>query len=817
MFDGTLKFDTRIDSSGFASGIENLGNIAKSGLAVFGAASAAAAAGLAKIGKDAVSTGQEFSAGMSQIGATLGYSVDQINDTASSAYRNMQALTEKAEEMGAKTAFSATQAAEGLNILAQSGYNADESIQMIDSVLDMAAAGNLQLGQAASYISGSMKGFTKEAGSFADNAEAASYYADMIAKGATLANTNVQQLGEALSDASSSANTYGQSARSTEVALLRLAEQNEVGSAASTMLAATMKNLYSPTDQAKQALADLGVSAYDAGGKARDFNTVVDELRTALYQISDEGQRNDLENIIFGIQGQKAFDKMVSSSAEKVQYFYSSLDYTESGAKGSAALQAETMLDNLAGDIQIFQSATEGFRIALFKNLDAPLRKIVRTGTDYMSELTEGLKNGNLPEVLKDIFTDALTSISHQLNGKAPELLEKIKAGIAEKIPELKENFQTLISEIREKISEKAPELLESGKALLEKIKAGIAEKIPGIAEFVKQISEKIRSTISEHLPEFLESGKQILSALLDSIPENLKSYADYAVQIISALAGWILENLPLLLDAAGQILTYLFDHVLTGENLSAVVQTAVQILSALVDAVTDHIDEILLAAESVIKNLLGELGKPEHLEQITEMGVTLLGKLIDGLGKTGGSLLGFFWSLYHDMTAALEQIDWMTLGGKIVVGIMKGLAHTMRDAIAGSAVGNGIEKFLGKLTGVDDFSLTGWADYLENDFAQKYEKSAQDAADMIAQYRADAVRIPDGYDIAAHLAASQVGANGYDLPQISSGGHSGSGHGRESSLIKINQNQTLELDGRQIAEFTRKTSIDDNAVSGGW
>ena len=181
MFDGTLKFDTKIDESGYELGLDNLGSIAKKGLsAVTGMASSAVSAlgnvvssavsGLVSFGQQAVQTGMDFQSAVSQIGATLGYTVDEINNPATEAYQNMELLADKAEEMGAKTSFSATQAAEGLNILAQSGYDANESVQMIDSVLDTAAAGGLDLASAASYIAGSLKGFTKEAGNFADNA-----------------------------------------------------------------------------------------------------------------------------------------------------------------------------------------------------------------------------------------------------------------------------------------------------------------------------------------------------------------------------------------------------------------------------------------------------------------------------------------------------------------------------------------------------------------------------------------------------------------------------------------------------------------------
>ena len=208
-FDGTLKFDTTIDKTGFKVGIDNLGNIAKSGMSLITGAIGAASGAVVALGGYAVKVGKEFESGMSQIGATLGYSVEELHDETSTAYENMEKLTTKAEEMGRKTAFSASQAADGLNILAMSGYDASTSIDMVENVLNLAAAGGLSLAQSASYVSGSMKGFVAEAMNFADATEASAYYSDMIAKGATLANTNVSQLGEALSQASAAANSYG--------------------------------------------------------------------------------------------------------------------------------------------------------------------------------------------------------------------------------------------------------------------------------------------------------------------------------------------------------------------------------------------------------------------------------------------------------------------------------------------------------------------------------------------------------------------------------------------------------------------------------
>ena len=239
--------------------------------------------GTIEAGKAASGVGMSFESAVSQIAATMGKSVgdDEI-----------KGLAEKAKELGATTQFSASQAAEGFNILAMAGLDAEQQTAAIGDVLNLAAAGSLSLSQAASYTAGAVKGFKDEM----DNAD---YYTNLMAKGATLANTDVNNLGAALSGAAATANSYGQSADGVTLALLRLAQQGITGSEAATSMNRAMADLYTPSDAAKKALSGL-VAVYDSGtGEARDFNTIVDELNEKLSAMTDE-QANALKKTIFG-------------------------------------------------------------------------------------------------------------------------------------------------------------------------------------------------------------------------------------------------------------------------------------------------------------------------------------------------------------------------------------------------------------------------------------------------------------------------------------------------------------------------------------
>lgn len=330
---------------------------------------------LSDFAKSSIEAGKAFDSAMSQVAATMGVTVNQVGG-----------LRDFAQEMGATTAFSATEAAQGLNILAMAGLSANEQMAALPQVLDLAAAGTLALDDAASYVTGTIKGFKDEM----DNAQ---YYTDLIAKGATLANTSVTGLGEAMSRGAATAYGYRQSADTLALSLLRLAEQNLEGEEAATALNRVMRDLYSAQGPAKKTLDELGFSAYTGAGAARELNEVVDDLNASMADMTDS-QRNATLATIFSTAGLDAFNKMISVSPEKLKQLQSGLE----GAFGSAAQQADTQLDNLAGDLTLFDSAVEGLQVRISDALSPALRGIVQGATAAVSALANlGTAGDDLP------------------------------------------------------------------------------------------------------------------------------------------------------------------------------------------------------------------------------------------------------------------------------------------------------------------------------------------------------------------------------------------------------------------------------------
>lgn len=323
--------------------IQNAGKVISSAGSIMTAAITLPITGIATA---AVKTAADFEASMSQVAATMGKTKDDV-----------KGLSELAQHMGATTAFSASEAAEGINILAMAGLNATQISDSLGTVLDLAAAGAMDMGSSASYTVGAVKGF-------GDEMKNASKYADLMAKGATLANTDVASLGEAISYGAATAAGYSQNVDSMTLSLLRMAEQNVTGQTAATSLNRAMADLYSPTAEAKKALDSLGISAYKTDGSARDFNIVVDELSGALKGMSEENA-NALKSTIFTTNGMNAFNKMTASTSERVKELQEGLG----GAGGSAAQQARTQLDNLNGQLTLLKSAIEATAITIGNKL----------------------------------------------------------------------------------------------------------------------------------------------------------------------------------------------------------------------------------------------------------------------------------------------------------------------------------------------------------------------------------------------------------------------------------------------------------------
>lgn len=586
-------------------------------------------------GASAVNTGKDFDAAMSQISATMGMTSDDIANNVEvtiggavvNAGDTFDALREEAMQMGAETNFSATQAAEGLNILAMSGFDAGSSMEMIEDVLHLAAAGGMEMADSAAYIAGSMKGFN-------DETKDSAYYADLMAKGATLANTSVAQLGEAMSGGAATAAAYSQDADSMTISLLRLAEQGEVGSAASTALAAAMKNLFTPTDQAAAALEELGVAAYDSEGNARDFNNVVDELNAALSTMSDE-EANAYKQTIFGIQGLDAFNKMTVTSVEKQEEWAAAL----AASSGEAAKQYDTMTDNLEGDIAIWNSAIDGFKIALSDKLTPAIRDFVQFGSDSLGKLTEALESGDYEAVAE----------------AAGEIVVELLNRLTEMLPDLIEMGATILTTLIDGIAESLPQIMDAATQILMTLVDAILENLPTLLEVALQMIVTLATGIAQHLPELIPAIVDVVLQIVNVLIENLPLLIEAALLLFMGIVEGLIQALPQIIAA----LPTLIDSIVAAliDAIPLLTDCGVQLFVALIANLPEIIVAIVKACPEIVKSLVR--GFLELATQIKDTGRKLMEKLKEGIS-----------SMLSDLVNTAKD-----LGKNIVNGIWNGIS----------------------------------------------------------------------------------------------------------------------------------------------
>lgn len=412
--ESTESLGDSVDGLGDGDGLDNLGESAEEAGSNMGEAEGKAnsladslkklfavvsmAAVLSQVGKyasDAIDIGKDYTAMMSEVQALSG-----------ATGSDLALLENTAREYGATTVFSATEAAEALKYMSLAGWDAQQSSSALGGVLNLAAAGGMELGQASDMVTDYLSAFGMQA-------QDSAYFADMLAYAQANSNTSAEQLGEAYRNSAANLNAAGQDVETVTSMLEAMANQGYKGSEAGTALTAVMRDITNNMEDGAIKIGDTSVAVSDAQGNFRDLTDILLDVEKATDGMG-EAERAAALGATFTADSTKGLNLMLNEGIENIAGYEEALR----SSTGAASDMADTMNDNLTGDMANMNSAFEEMQLQTFEAMEAPLREdvqyltstIIPILTEWVPSAFESFVNGanKLGNALKPLFETIL-------------------------------------------------------------------------------------------------------------------------------------------------------------------------------------------------------------------------------------------------------------------------------------------------------------------------------------------------------------------------------------------------------------------------
>lgn len=320
---------------------------------LFAVVSAAAIIGQVKdFAADSIELGKNYTSVMSEVAAISGASSSDL-----------AMMEDTARQYGATTVFSASEAAEALKYMSLAGWDAQQSTDALGGVLNLAAASGMGLGEASDMVTDYLSAFGMEANK-------STYFADMLAYAQSNSNTTAAQLGEAYKNSAANMHAAGQDVETTTSLLEAMANQGRKGSEAGTTLGAMMRDITAKMDDGAIKIGETSIAVQDASGNFRDMTDILTEVGEATEGMGS-AQRAAALSSVFTDDSIKGVNMVLAEGMDKVAGYEEALR----SATGASEDMAETMNDNLSGDMANMNSAYEEMQLQAFEAMEGPLRE----------------------------------------------------------------------------------------------------------------------------------------------------------------------------------------------------------------------------------------------------------------------------------------------------------------------------------------------------------------------------------------------------------------------------------------------------------
>ncbi|MCM1508303.1 MAG: phage tail tape measure protein [Ruminococcus flavefaciens] len=347
--------------------------------------------------QDIITTGEEYESAISNVVAISGAMAEEV-----------EMLQEKAEKMGATTKFTASESAEAMSYMAMAGWKVNDMISGLDGIMDLSSASGESLASVADIVTDALTAFGLTAGDSA-------HFADVLAAASSNANTNVAMMGETFKYAAPVSGAFGFSIEDTAEAIGLMANSGIKASQAGTSLRTILTNLSRDVTiygeafkSANNAAGEYIVTTTNADGSMRDLSDILADLRAGWEHLTEAEQaQNATMETIAGKNAMSGFLALMNAGTADIEKLSTAIE----NADGTAKAMSETMLDNLQGDRTLFESAFDGVKIAVSKELNPALRDLTQYATSQIPKIQKAI------EPVADFVTKAIKAVPKLVDG----------------------------------------------------------------------------------------------------------------------------------------------------------------------------------------------------------------------------------------------------------------------------------------------------------------------------------------------------------------------------------------------------------------
>lgn len=681
---GSVIIKIEGDDTDFKSKVNGLGKTAESGVSKLGNVVKTAAVGIGgamvAIGGYAIKVGSDFESAMSNVAAISGATGDDL-----------QMLKDTAQEMGATTQFSATEAANALSYMALAGWDANQSASALPGVLNLAAASGMELASASDMVTDYMSAFGM-------SCEQSGYFADMLAYAQSNANTTAELLGESYKNCAANMAAAGQDVETATSLLAMMANQGLKGSEAGTALAAVMRDLTAKMSDGAIKIGDTSVAVQDANGNYRDLTDILQDVESATNGMGDAEKAAALSST-FTADSIKGLNLILNAGVSNAADFENQL--RNSG--GTAENMANVMNDNLAGAMKSLQSRAETFGNAIYESFSVQLKDAVNAAADALGSLTDAFETGGIEGAFNQLGILAQQGIqtiiaqAPAMTQAAAQMINNFASGLAEGVPNVLAQALPLILQFTESLRENAGTLIDAGLNLILQLAQGIANSLPLLIEYIPQIITNIAGIINDNAPKILATGVQILATLalgiIQALPVLIASIPNIILAIVNVFSAfnWIslgqlivngvkagVSLLGTALKSAGTAAANAFRSI----NWASVGQAAINFIKSAISGAAGLVSSGLRSVGTQAMNAFRSI----NWASVGRAAINFIKSAITGAASLVASALRAAATAGMN---AFKSVNWGSVGKHIISGIVngiKGAASALFNALAGLA-----------------------------------------------------------------------------------------------------------------------------------